>query len=44
MIETVVTGGKMPPFQYRMAHPEARLNSEDKKKLVDGVKATLNGK
>jgi len=41
MIEAQVMGGGMPPIQYRLAHPEARLRLEERRKLVDGIKATL---
>jgi hypothetical protein len=34
-------GGKMPPAQYLLAHPEARLSREERKKLVDGMSLTF---
>jgi hypothetical protein len=44
MIEAEVMAGEMPPFQYRIAHPEASLKSEERKRLVDGVKASFSSK
>jgi len=38
--ESVITGN-MPPIKYRMAHPEADLNEQDKLDLVHGLDATL---
>ncbi len=40
-IEEAVSEGEMPPFQYRLMHPEARLSPDQKKELVEGLKATL---
>ena len=39
MREEIAEGG-MPPIQYRLAHPEARLADADKRKLIDGLTAT----
>lgn len=44
IIEAVVTNNKMPPFQYRIAHPEARLKPDEQKKLIEGIKLTLDSK
>jgi len=35
-----VSEGEMPPIQYRLAHPEARLSDAEKRQLLDGMKAT----
>ena len=39
-ISKEVTEGEMPPLQYRFAHPEARLSETEKRRLIDGLKAT----
>ena len=33
--------GMMPPYQYRMAHPEANLTPEERAELARGLEATL---
>jgi len=35
--------GMMPPYQYRMAHPEADLTTEERIELARGLEATLGG-
>lgn len=35
--------GEMPPFQYRLIHPKARLSAAEKAALVRGLVATLGG-
>jgi cytochrome c551/c552 len=35
-----VAEGEMPPFQYLITHPEARLSDGDKRALVEGLTAT----
>lgn len=35
--------GAMPPWQYLLAHPEARLSLAEKKLLSDGLQATIKG-
>ena len=35
-----VLDGEMPPLQYRIAHPEARLSEAEKRRLADGLAAT----
>lgn len=37
---SVVTDS-MPPYKYKMAHPEADLTPEEKRDLVNGLEATL---
>ncbi len=34
--------GNMPPVKYRMAHPEADLNLQERLELARGLDATLN--
>jgi mono/diheme cytochrome c family protein len=36
-----VQQNKMPPPQYVLAHPEAKLSKEDKETFVQGLKATF---
>jgi len=36
-----VSSGQMPPFQYLLAHPEARLSEADKAAFIDGLVATF---
>ena len=38
-----VLNGAMPPLDYLLVHPEARLSNEEKTQLVDGLQATLRG-
>jgi hypothetical protein len=35
--------GMMPPYKYRMAHPEADLTPEERSELARGLEATLGG-
>ena len=35
--------GMMPPYKYRMAHPEADLTPEERMALARGLEATLGG-
>ena len=37
-----ISKGEMPPLQYRIAHPEARLSEAEKRRLIDGLAATAN--
>ena len=39
---SMVESGKMPPFQYMLAHPDARLSEADKAAFIEGLTATLN--
>jgi cytochrome c551/c552 len=36
-----IRNGDMPPWQYRLAHPEARLSPAEKQQLIDGLGATI---
>jgi hypothetical protein len=36
-----ISKGEMPPFFYIMAHPEAKLSADEKKRLIDGLQATF---
>jgi len=38
-----VIEGEMPPLQYVIAHPEAKLDARSKKLLIDGLAATAAG-
>jgi hypothetical protein len=38
-----VIEGEMPPLQYYIAHPEAKLDVQSKKLLIDGLAATAAG-
>jgi hypothetical protein len=35
-----VLEGEMPPAQYTLIHPDARLSSAEKQALADGLQAT----
>jgi len=37
-----ISGGDVPPLQYRLAHPDARLQDEEKRRLIDGLTATAS--
>lgn len=39
----VVDEGEMPPWQYKLLHPKARLSSAERQALVRGLEATLGG-
>lgn len=43
-IPEVIEEGEMPPFQFLMAHPEARLSAEEKQVLIQGLQATLRNR
>lgn len=36
-----VSEGEMPPLQYTIAHPKAKLDEQSKKALVHGLEATV---
>ena len=38
-----VQKGEMPPFDYLLAHPEARLSAAEKQDLIRGLEATFGG-
>jgi hypothetical protein len=40
-IGEVISEGEMPPANYLPAHPEARLTSEEKQALIDGLIKSL---
>jgi hypothetical protein len=40
--ETVVEG-EMPPWQYVLAHPDARLSQAEREELIQGLQATFGG-
>jgi mono/diheme cytochrome c family protein len=37
----IVSEGEMPPFQYLLMHPGARLSEQEKTRFIDGINATL---
>jgi hypothetical protein len=37
------SSGMMPPYKYRMAHPESNLTPEEQQELARGLEATLGG-
>jgi mono/diheme cytochrome c family protein len=42
MIGTI-RDGSMPPWQYKLAHPGARLSAQEKQDLIRGLQATFGG-
>ena len=40
-ITEIVQEGEMPPFQFLILHPEARLTAAEKQALIQGLQATL---
>jgi hypothetical protein len=38
-----ISEGEMPPLQYTIAHPEAKLDGQSKKHLIDGLTTTVAG-
>ncbi|MBN1202176.1 MAG: heme-binding domain-containing protein [Anaerolineae bacterium] len=40
-IEEVVNEGEMPPWIYRIMHPEARLSDQEKEALIEGLRVTI---
>ncbi|NVO00815.1 MAG: heme-binding domain-containing protein [Geobacteraceae bacterium] len=37
-----LTSNNMPPFRYIIAHPDAKLSSQERKKLAEGLLATFS--
>lgn len=37
----VLQEGEMPPFQYLLMHPEAKLTADEKQTLIDGLRNTI---
>lgn len=37
-----ISDGEMPPFQYLIMHPAARLSEQEKAHFIDGINATLS--
>jgi hypothetical protein len=35
-----ISGGGMPPLQYKLVHADARLSASDKRQLIAGLRAT----
>jgi len=42
VIKKEVQGDDMPPIQYRLAHPEARMTEAEKQQLIQGLTVTIN--
>jgi hypothetical protein len=42
-VAEAIRRGDMPPLQYRLLHPEARLSDAEKTALESGLTATLQG-
>lgn len=40
-VVNVIQSGEMPPFQYLIMHPEARLSQTEKELLLKGILASL---
>ena len=40
-ISRVINGGEMPPFQFLINHPEAKLTEAEKQALIQGLQATM---
>lgn len=38
-----ISSGEMPPWDYLLMHPEARLSYDEKAQLIDGLQKTLGG-
>lgn len=43
LIEAAIRDGRMPPWNFRLLHPEARLTAAEKEELIAGIRATLEG-
>ena len=41
-IAQVIRSGSMPPVDYRLIHPEARLTDLEKELLIQGLQETLS--
>ena len=39
--ERAISGNRMPPAQFTVIHPDARLTSDEKQALIAGLKATF---
>jgi hypothetical protein len=40
-ISEVIQEGEMPPFQYLLMHPDAKLTDVEKQTLIDGLRNTV---
>jgi len=43
-ISEAVSSGWMPPSQYTLMHPDAKLTQAERQALVDGINATIKNK
>ncbi len=39
-VTNAISGGEMPPLQYKLLHPSARLSDAEKQQLIDGLTRT----
>ena len=40
-VDRQISSGAMPPWDYLLMHPDARLSYEEKAQLINGLQATL---
>jgi hypothetical protein len=40
-LQQAISSGSMPPLQYTLAHPNAKLSDAEKQQLIDGLMATI---
>jgi hypothetical protein len=40
-LQQSISSGSMPPLQYTIAHPNAKLSDTEKQQLIDGLQATI---
>jgi hypothetical protein len=43
-IANAVTNGSMPPRQYLLLHPEARLSTAERQELIFGIRRTIESR
>ena len=41
-IDQLIRSGEMPPLQYTLLHPSARLSAAEKEQLIQGLQTTLS--
>jgi Haem-binding domain len=39
-VSDAISGGEMPPIQYKLLHPNSRLSDGEKRDLIDGLAGT----
>jgi len=40
-VSEVISEGEMPPWDYTLIHPSAKLTAEERQHLIDGLRATF---